>query len=150
LLRAGTVMIAAALEAYMEDIFEAGVDLVFAAATADERESFKKNTSERLNNASVFKVNLLDFNLGIPWVIALEKFCRPGFLRSSTKLSPTTSRHEREQDLRETACAYCSTSLEKCSKSSLQRNGPRVFSRFSHSFRFTSQRPRTGWRGWPD
>jgi len=73
LLRAGTVMLAAALEAYAEDIFDAGVDLVFAAATEDERKSLRKNTSERLNNASVFKVNLLYFNLGMPWVMQSAK-----------------------------------------------------------------------------
>ena len=66
-------MLAAALEAYVEDIFDAGVDLVFAAATEDERKSLKKNTSERLNNASVFKVNLLYFNLGIPWIMQSTK-----------------------------------------------------------------------------
>ncbi len=73
LLRAGTVLLAAALEAYVEDIFDAAVDMVFAAATADERKSLKKNTSERLNNASVFKVDLLYFTLGIPWVMQSTK-----------------------------------------------------------------------------
>jgi len=75
LLRAGTVMLAAALEAYVEELFDAGVDLVFAAASADDRKTLKKNTSERLNNASVFKVDMLYFNLGIPWVMQSPKLC---------------------------------------------------------------------------
>jgi hypothetical protein len=75
LLRAGTVMIAAALEAYVEDIFDAGIDLIFASASPAERKSLKNNTSERLNNASVFKVDLLYFSLGVPWVTQSDKLC---------------------------------------------------------------------------
>lgn len=94
LLRAGTVMMAAALEAYVEDIFDAGVDLIFAAATADERKSLKKNTSERLNNASVFKVNLLYFSLGIPWVTQSAKLrwrnCSNASVRSTLDAIITT------------------------------------------------------------
>ena len=72
-LRSAVVMLAAAFEAYVEDVFDAAVDLIYDAATAADRKELKGDTSGKLNNASVFKVNRLFFNLGIPWIMQHDK-----------------------------------------------------------------------------
>lgn len=75
--RSGVVLLAALFEAFVEDLFEEAADIIYQGWTAAERTQFLKETSERLNNASVFKSNFLYFNLGIPWVfngIRWQKF----------------------------------------------------------------------------
>lgn len=75
--RSGVVLLAASFEAFVEDLFEKAADVVYHGWTAGQRNQFLKETSERLNNASVFKSNFLYFNLGIPWVfngIRWQKF----------------------------------------------------------------------------
>ncbi len=67
--RSAVVMLAAAFEGYIEDVFDAAVDLIYANESKPDRKSLKKDTSGSLNNASVFKVNRLFFNLGIPWIM---------------------------------------------------------------------------------
>lgn len=67
--RAGVVLLAAATEAYVEELFDESADLIFAVMTQDELSRFKKATSGRLNNADVYKIELLYFNLGCPFVL---------------------------------------------------------------------------------
>lgn len=67
--RAGVVMISAAFEAYIEDVYDCAVDYIYQSATDSDRRSLKSDTSEKLNNASVFKINRLFFNIGIPWIM---------------------------------------------------------------------------------
>jgi len=62
-------MLSAAFEGYVEDVFDAAVDLIYDHATVAERNTLKNDTSGNLNNASAFKVNRLFFNLGIPWIM---------------------------------------------------------------------------------
>ncbi|PQO28112.1 HEPN domain-containing protein [Blastopirellula marina] len=69
LIRSAVVMLAAAFEGYIEDVFDAAVDLIHANESEADRKSLKKDTSGSLNNASVFKVNRLFFNLGLPWIM---------------------------------------------------------------------------------
>lgn len=66
--RSGVVVLAAAFEAFIEDLFEEAADVVYDGWTAAQRKELFEQTTERLNNASVFKTNFLYFNLGIPWV----------------------------------------------------------------------------------
>ena len=68
-LRSAAVLLSAAFEGYMETLYNAAVDLLFAAYPVADRNALKNSTSERNHNANVFKVNALYFNIGIPWVM---------------------------------------------------------------------------------
>lgn len=68
--RAGTMLLAALFEGYVEDVYDCAVDLVYAAYSKSERTNLKNDTSGQMHNASPFKVNRLFFNLGIPWVMS--------------------------------------------------------------------------------
>ena len=68
-LAGGTVLLAAVFEGYVEDLFDASVDLLFADVDLEDRKELKRNTSRRNNNASVQQVNALFFYLGMPWVM---------------------------------------------------------------------------------
>lgn len=67
--RSGVVLLTAAMEAFVEDLFEDASEQVFAALSAAERKELFKETSQRLHNADVRKTNLLFFNLGAPWIL---------------------------------------------------------------------------------
>lgn len=69
IIRSSVVMLSAAFEAYVEELFDEAADLIFASAAKSDLNELKKDTSEKLNNASTFKVNRLFFNLGIPWIM---------------------------------------------------------------------------------
>ena len=73
IVHAAVVLLAAAFEAYVEEIYDEAVDIVFDEAEDSDIKQLKANTSGRLNNASVFRVNQLFFNLGIPWIMKEEK-----------------------------------------------------------------------------
>lgn len=77
--RAGTVLLAALFEGYVEDVFDDAVDLLYSSGTDDKRKSLKENTSGKLNNAGPYKVNMLFFNLGIPWIMASNQVRWQGF-----------------------------------------------------------------------
>ena len=68
-IRSSVVLLAASFEAYVEEVYDAAVDLIFAGASQADRDQLKEDTSRRLNIASVFKVNRLFFNIGIPWIM---------------------------------------------------------------------------------
>lgn len=68
--RAGVVLVVAAMEAFVEDLFEEAASLLFPAMAPDDLKALFRQTSERLNNADALKTNLLFFNLGIPWILA--------------------------------------------------------------------------------
>ncbi len=67
------MLLAAAFEAYVEDVYDLAVDRIFVAATPEQRKALKKQTSGRLNNADVDKVNFLFFHVGIPWIMGHRK-----------------------------------------------------------------------------
>jgi hypothetical protein len=69
LTRAGIVLLAAALEAFVEDLFEETALFIMTENTEEERQYLFKHTSRAFGNANVFKINMLYFNLGIPWVL---------------------------------------------------------------------------------
>jgi hypothetical protein len=92
LTRAGVVLLAAAMEAFVEDLFEESARLLMPTRTADELNQLFENTSKRLNVADVHKTNLLYFNLGIQWVlerIRWQKFSNKSFQKTLNKLVET-------------------------------------------------------------
>lgn len=68
-LRGAVVLLSAALEAYVEDVYDRAVDLLFAGQPNADRQALKNDTSGRMNNASPFKVNRLYFNVGMEWIL---------------------------------------------------------------------------------
>jgi hypothetical protein len=67
--RAGVVLLSAATEAFVEDLFEEAARLVFNGMPAANIDKLFKNTSKRLNNADVHKTEMLYFDLGLLWAI---------------------------------------------------------------------------------
>ncbi len=67
--RAGVVLLSAATEAFVEDLFEEAARLVFNGMPAADIDKLFRNTSRRLNNADVHKTEMLYFNLGLPWAV---------------------------------------------------------------------------------
>ena len=67
--RAGVVLLSAATEAFVEDLFEDAAAQIFAGMPPAELDKLFKNTSRRLNNADVHKTEMLYFNLGMPWAL---------------------------------------------------------------------------------
>jgi hypothetical protein len=76
--RAGIVLLAAAWEAFVEDHFEEAAPRILGGLGGDQdKKRFFAQTSKRLNNAKVEKVEFLYFNLGLTWVlngISWQKF----------------------------------------------------------------------------
>lgn len=95
LTRAGVVLLAAAMEAFVEDLFEESARLMMRGRTQPEFNEFFRNTSERLNVADVHKTNLLYFNLGIHWVlegIRWQKFSNRSVQSTLNKLVDSRNR----------------------------------------------------------
>lgn len=69
LTRAGTVLLAAALEAFVKDLFEEAASYILRESSEEERKALfdqaKKNVS---GNPSIHSINMFYFHLGIPWV----------------------------------------------------------------------------------
>ncbi len=87
--KAGVVLLAAAMEAFVEELFEEAGDLIFSDISADERMALYKQTSRRMNAATVDNTNMLFFNLGIPWVLSdvrWQKFSNPTFRKRLTQM----------------------------------------------------------------
>lgn len=87
--RAGIVLLAAAMEAFVEDLYEETARLVWPDASAAELKVLFDNTSQRLNNADVRKTELLFFNLGLPWAlegVRWQKFSNATFKKSLNAL----------------------------------------------------------------
>lgn len=66
----GTVLLSALFEGYVEEIYEATVDKLYASTPAGVRTQLKEHTSRKNHNANVHQVNTLFFYLGIPWVMS--------------------------------------------------------------------------------
>lgn len=90
--RAGVVLLSAATEAFVEDLFEEAAKLIFDIMPDDDLEKLFKNTSKKLNNADVHKTELLYFNLGMPWAlrgINWRKFSNETLRKELNKLIET-------------------------------------------------------------
>jgi hypothetical protein len=78
--RAGVVLLTAAPEAFVEDLCEESIDLLFATASAADRNNLKTWTVKQMANPSAAKIDQLFFPLGIPWItagISWQKFAPP-------------------------------------------------------------------------
>jgi hypothetical protein len=87
--RAGVVLLAAAMEAFVEDLFVESGELIFVAVPPADRQKLYDQTSKKLNNADTLKTNILYFNLGCPWIlggIKWKKFSNNTFVSSLNKL----------------------------------------------------------------
>ena len=65
LVNAGAVFLAAATEAFVEELYKEAVELVFPGMTAKEFKAFFAETAERFHAASIAKTELLYFHLGM-------------------------------------------------------------------------------------
>jgi len=87
--RAGVVLLAAAMEGFVEDLYEEAAKILWPNVSAADRKALFDDTSRRLNNADVRKTELLYFNIGLPWVlghIRWQKFPNATFKKSLDEL----------------------------------------------------------------
>lgn len=75
--RAAIVLLAAANEAFIEDLFHEATTKIFPGMSDDEQKNLFGNTTKKLNTASVQNIEMLYFNLGMPFV--LKDFKWQGF-----------------------------------------------------------------------
>ena len=90
--RAGVVLLAAATESYVEDLFEEAATHIFDGMSEDDFRRLFRNTSKRMNNAAVHNVDMLYFNLGLAWVLSdirWRKFSNNTFRTELDKLVET-------------------------------------------------------------
>ncbi|MFM0699513.1 HEPN domain-containing protein [Paraburkholderia sediminicola] len=71
-IKAGTTLLAAVFEAFVEELYEKSLDLLHPALPAEVKE-LKKYTSEKNNNANNHQVNNLFFYAGVPWIMQSTK-----------------------------------------------------------------------------
>jgi hypothetical protein len=89
--RAGVVLLSAAFETFVEELFNEAAELIFTPSK-DDLAQLILNTSKRLNNPSVFKVEMLYFNLGMPWAlrnVGWKKFSNETMRKELEKLVHT-------------------------------------------------------------
>ena len=85
IIRAGVLILSAAFEAYAEDVYEEAVDLVYVQWPESKRKELKKDTSQKMNNASVYKLNNLFIHIGVPWIMDSQKLRWQKFSNSSVQ-----------------------------------------------------------------
>ncbi|MGG2395752.1 HEPN domain-containing protein [Pseudomonas sp. SH1-B] len=71
-IKAGTTLLAAVFEGFVEELYEKTLDLLHPTLTVQVKE-LKKHTSEKNHNANNHQVNNLFFYAGIPWVMHSNK-----------------------------------------------------------------------------
>jgi hypothetical protein len=69
----------------VEDVFDHAIDALHASQPEADRKALKKETSGRLNNASVWKVNLLYATIGLPWIMSDPAFHWQKFSNASVQ-----------------------------------------------------------------
>src|SRR5262245_3471246 len=70
LINAGIIFLAAATEAFVEELFEEAARAIFTRMTPRQFDTLFRATSERLHTANVLNTELLYFNLGMPGALA--------------------------------------------------------------------------------
>ena len=70
LVRAGIVLQCAAAEAFVVDIFEEAAAHLYNTMTPDDLKRLAKETSRKLHTASIYNIETLFFNIGIPFVMS--------------------------------------------------------------------------------
>jgi hypothetical protein len=71
-IRAGTTLLSAVFEAFVEELYEKSLDILHPTLPAEVKE-LKRYTSEKNNNANNHQVNNLFFYVGIPWIMQSNK-----------------------------------------------------------------------------
>ncbi|OKP74819.1 hypothetical protein BTR19_00905 [Pseudomonas fluorescens] len=71
-LKAGTTLLAALFEAYIEELFDKTLDALHPTMVKEVKE-LKQHTTEKNNNANNHQVNNLFFYAGIPWIMQSPK-----------------------------------------------------------------------------
>jgi hypothetical protein len=71
-IRAGTTLLSAVFEAFVEELYEKSLDILHPSLVSEVKE-LKKHTSEKNNNANNHQVNNLFFYVGIPWIMLSAK-----------------------------------------------------------------------------
>lgn len=71
-IRAGTTLLSAVFEAFVEELYEKSLDLLHPTLPTEVKE-LKKNTSAKNHNANNHQVNNLFFYVGIPWIMQSNK-----------------------------------------------------------------------------
>jgi hypothetical protein len=71
-IKAGTTLLAAVFEAFVEELFERSLDILHPTLPSEVKE-LKKHTSEKNHNANNHQVNNLFFYVGIPWIMQSSK-----------------------------------------------------------------------------
>ncbi len=95
MVRSGVVLLLAAVEVYVEALFEEAAPHIFAKSSGKKLDVLFRNTSKRLHSASYDNIEMLYFNLGLPWVLSeikWQKFSNDSVRRAFTKLVKT--RHD--------------------------------------------------------
>lgn len=83
--RGGVVLLAATVEAFVEDLFDEAVDKIFAGRPDAQRNDLKSKTSGNFANATTYKIDSLFFAVGVPWIterIRWQKFSNASFTTS--------------------------------------------------------------------
>lgn len=65
LTRAGIVLLSAAVEAFVEDLFEEAANKLYVAMTDDDKKFLIQHTAKQFNNPNCFKIEVLYLNLGL-------------------------------------------------------------------------------------
>jgi hypothetical protein len=89
LTRAGVVLLSAAMESFVEELFKEAAGILYSKMSPEKQKTLFKQTAGRLNNADELKTNLLYFNLGCPWVLSKirwPKFSNEAFIKSLKSL----------------------------------------------------------------
>ncbi|WP_277373523.1 HEPN domain-containing protein [Pseudomonas sp. AA-38] len=71
-IKAGTTLLAAVFEGFVEELYEKSLDLLHPTLINEVKE-LKKHTSEKNHNANNHQVNNLFFYVGIPWIMQSSK-----------------------------------------------------------------------------
>lgn len=71
-IKAGTTLLAAVFEAFVEELYEKSLDLLHPTLQNEVKE-LKNHTSKKNNNANNHQVNNLFFYVGIPWIMLSPK-----------------------------------------------------------------------------
>lgn len=69
LTRGGTVLLASALEGFVEGLFDEAVDALYKSQSDSRRKEFKHERSGKMHGVSPYKIEMLFSHIGMPWVI---------------------------------------------------------------------------------
>ena len=90
--RSGVVLLCAAMEQYLENLFKKAAPLIYPTATNDELKRLFSETADKLNHPSIHAVTVMYFSIGMnhPFSnIRWQKMANPVFQRTYNKFLET-------------------------------------------------------------